>query len=64
MPKLSERMKTKLYASISDPVMDLRLQIKRSEPISKDKMDDFLFALEQQIWKEVKATLNLARGAT
>jgi hypothetical protein len=59
MPKLSERMKTKLYSAISEPLTDSRLAVMKTDLDPKGQIDKELFMLEHRIWREVKAALNL-----
>jgi len=61
MMKLSEERERKLYCAIAEKVMDLRVAIRMDDtPPDKDELDLKLFNLESDIWKGVKAALNLS----
>ena len=61
--KLSENNKTRLYAAISEPIMEQRIVVaqgnSRFAHPSISEIDDMLFRLESKIWREVKGVLNL-----
>lgn len=59
--KLSDKRKGDLYSAIREPLVDERLFIARSclSESNKVQLDRRLFNLEQKIWREVKAALNL-----
>jgi len=55
--KISKARRAELYAAITVPITDMRIQLLRLS--SNNSLDDKLFMLEKQIWKNVKETLNL-----
>lgn len=57
--KLSEKRQRELYDAIHEPTMDLRLKFTKSHPPTTEQLDSLLFALEGQIWRRVRAALNL-----
>ena len=56
--KMSYKKTSELYSSISDPVMDLRIEIGTHE-ITRNDLDNKLFKLQSKIWERVHKTLNL-----
>ena len=57
--RISEKKKSDLYSAIREPIISLRISSKYSGGISEALLDEKLFKLEQQIWKEVKAALGV-----
>ncbi len=61
--KLSHDTRSKLYAAVSDNVMDARVTVMQSADVLGQKnasdINELLFRLEQKIWDEIKMTLNL-----
>ena len=55
--KISKARRAELYAAIAAPITDMRIQLLRLS--SNNSLDDKLFKLEKQIWKNVKEVLNL-----
>lgn len=58
--KISEKKKTELYKAIHEPIMQLR--IRQNAGFSIEQMDEKLYALNNEIWKEVIKTLNIDDG--
>lgn len=58
--RLSEKRSSALYDAIREPVMDLRLEYTKSQPINADELDLKLFRLEQRIWQGVCKELRLS----
>jgi hypothetical protein len=61
--KLSEKKRTELYKAISEPIFQTRIGISRMGPGDKklEQVDEKLFKLEQEIWKEVTKALGIQR---
>lgn len=57
--RISEERRMKLYKAISDDITDLRIDILKGMGLSAEGMDDYLFKMEQEIWKKVYKALNL-----
>lgn len=59
--KLSDKRQAALYSAISGPIMDERVRIRSSmlSDANRSALDDNLFRLEQEIWRRVKAALDL-----
>ena len=57
--KLSEKRKSDLYSAVREPIMDMRLAAGRCDYIGSQEIDEKLFFLEREIWKQVKKALNL-----
>ena len=58
--KVSEKKKTAAYSSISGPIMDLRVDVaKNHRKIDPLELDGHLYTLEIEIWKRLKAALNI-----
>ena len=55
--KMSKARRAELYAAIATPIIDMRIHLLRLS--SNNSLDDKLFRLEKQIWKNVKEVLNL-----
>lgn len=61
--KISEEKKTELYAAIHEPIMQLRIKVQvQSRSIPVHKIDDSLYKLNGEIWKEVIKVLNINDG--
>ena len=62
---ISEKKKTELYAAIHEPIMQRRITVKQSVDVLGDKnsdlIDTMLYRLNQDIWDEVKNTLNIKK---
>lgn len=62
--KISEQRKAELYSSINMQIMDVRLDIATNansiNMINVEVVDELLFKLNSNIWKEVKKTLNIS----
>ncbi len=56
--KLSEKRSSELYSAIREPIIDLRIHTQNHAP-NAEKMDELLFKVEQQIWRNVEKALNL-----
>lgn len=57
---VSEKKKTEAYSAISDPIMDLRVNVKMTDlPIHPLELDGHLYRLEIEIWKRLKTALNI-----
>lgn len=56
---ISEKRHKKLYDSIYNPIMSLRLKNAKGEIID---LDEELFVLENRIYKEVKEALEITKG--
>ncbi|MDH5572525.1 MAG: hypothetical protein OEY89_12220 [Gammaproteobacteria bacterium] len=61
--KISEKKKMGVFSAISDPIMDLRLSLKKSN-LSRDEIDDRLFAIQLEIHKRLIKALNLTSNNT
>ena len=60
--KISDQQVTALYAAISEPIMDLRLEYYRSSARMRSDAQDLdkrLFELQSEIWGPVKFALNI-----
>ncbi len=55
--KLSEKRMSELYKSVSDPIMDLRIK-----HINDGNLENEVFTLEMEIWRKVRASLNLPKN--
>lgn len=53
--KMSEKKRSKVYAAISDPVVELRLNLMKDRPVT----DEQLYRLELEIWRRVHEALKL-----
>lgn len=61
---LSDKRHSALYAAISEPVMSSRIAIRHSENVLGQKnvgdIDDLLYHLQLEIWREVRKVLNIS----
>jgi hypothetical protein len=59
--RMSDPKKAELYNSISEPIMKRRIGIARinRKSVGANTVDEMLFALEQEIWRGLKKTLNI-----
>jgi hypothetical protein len=59
--ELSQKKRTELYKAFSEPIIKLRIQMSRMGPGDKKlkEMDDKLFRLEQEIWREIAKALDI-----
>jgi len=57
--KISEERKSKLYDAISEPIMQLRIDLQRYGSLNSELLDSKLFKVEADIWREVHKILNL-----
>jgi len=64
--KMSELKRLQVYAAISEPIMRkrIKIQLEDTDPVFPstlyvDDVDEMLFKLEQEIWKELKEALKL-----
>ncbi len=56
--RVSDKNKTALYKTISDPIMDLRVEIA-TKSLSYENIDERLFRLETALYNRVKTALNI-----
>jgi archaellum component FlaC len=59
--RISKKKRQELYKAFSDPIMKVRINIAQTKP-SLPTVDEKLFRLEQEIWQEIKATLEIKEG--
>ena len=59
--RMRESKRAALYSAISEPIMKRRIGIARlnRDSMGANSVDDMLFALEQEIWREITKTLNI-----
>jgi len=60
--RLSEDKRTELYDAIIEPIIQKRIEVKRnSAPVvlTQETVDQTLYELQDQIWKEVCNVLNI-----
>ena len=58
--KMSEKKRQAVYDAISSSIMDLRIELNKSDSaIGVLSIDAELFKLELRIWKKVKDELNV-----
>lgn len=61
---ISEKKRTELYTAISEPIMRKRIAVAQSEYVLGNKnakdIDDILYHLERDIWKEVRLALKIS----
>ena len=59
--RMRDSKQAKLYSAISDPIMKRRIGIHKlnRKSVGANSVDDMLFALEREIWKEIKKALNI-----
>jgi hypothetical protein len=59
--RISQKKQTELYKAISEPIFQARIRVARMGPGDKklEQVDEKLFRLEQEIWKEIKTTLGI-----
>lgn len=64
--KMSEEKRMRVYGAISQPIVDLRIDVARADssgfPIKPLDLDSYLFALELKIWSKVKRALDLSEA--
>lgn len=57
---ISGKKRDELYNSFATKIMDLRVELKSNHRLREDEaLDHRLFKLEQQIWLDIKKTLNI-----
>lgn len=58
--KISEERKSNLHSAISGNIMDLRIMVERAKSANTEiPIDQLLFDLETDIWKEVVDVLGI-----
>jgi hypothetical protein len=61
--RISEKKKTELYKSFSDPIMNLRIKLSSEDVttgrLNGEAVDEKLFKLENEIWMSICKTLGI-----
>ena len=57
--KMSECKQTELYAAITEPITDLRIEFLRNGIQRPNSLDSNLYDLNKDIWARVHKALNL-----
>jgi len=61
--KLSDKRQSELYDAIREPIVDLRLAVRKGEhglsPNDKIRVEEIVASLESDIWRGVHRALNL-----
>lgn len=60
--KLSQKKQFELYKAMTSPITHLRSDIVQNGSPGSEILDQRLFNLEQQIWRNVKETLNIVEN--
>jgi hypothetical protein len=61
--QLSDKKRMELYKALSEPIMQVRIQVARMGPGDEKliEIDDKLFRLEQEIWSSVTKVLGIKK---
>lgn len=58
--KLSQQRTERLYSAFGEPITDLRIHCLHTLSLTdRTEIDDLLCKMETEIWRRVKAALNL-----
>ncbi len=57
---ISQRRRTKVYGAIAETTMNLRIEVKKDgETFTPAHVDELLYRLHKQIWREVAKVLGV-----